>query len=129
MRSVVMGIGPPIAFEAFSRAGYCSWAAGTLPRTTARRARPTLAAWTNMGLATGDESTVSAAASASSNRFLSPVIRADQGISIGEIFAAGDVRAGSTKQVASAIGEGATAALMIRQFLAKTEGSRGYRGD
>ena len=29
----------------------------------------------------------------------------------------------------SAVGEGATAALMIRQFLEKTEGSRGYRGD
>ncbi len=45
------------------------------------------------------------------------------------VFAAGDVRAGSTKQVCSAVGEGATVALMIRQFLEKTEGSRGYRGD
>ena len=45
------------------------------------------------------------------------------------VFAAGDDRAGSTKQVASAVGEGATAALMIRQYLEKTEGSRGYRGD
>ncbi len=45
------------------------------------------------------------------------------------IFAAGDVRSGSTKQVASAVGEGATAALMIRQYLEKTEGSRGYKGD
>lgn len=33
------------------------------------------------------------------------------------IFAAGDVRAGSTKQAASAAGEGATAALMIREYL------------
>jgi len=33
------------------------------------------------------------------------------------IFAAGDVRAGSTKQVASAAGEGATAALLIREYL------------
>lgn len=33
------------------------------------------------------------------------------------IFAAGDVRAGSTKQVASATGEGATAALLIREYL------------
>ncbi|NJP05434.1 MAG: FAD-dependent oxidoreductase [Chloroflexaceae bacterium] len=33
------------------------------------------------------------------------------------LFAAGDVRAGSTKQAASAAGEGATAALMIRSFL------------
>ncbi len=48
---------------------------------------------------------------------------------IGGVFAAGDVRVGSTKQVASAVGEGATAALMIRQFLEKTEGSRGYKGD
>ncbi|HKZ71157.1 MAG TPA: FAD-dependent oxidoreductase, partial [Anaerolineales bacterium] len=33
------------------------------------------------------------------------------------LFAAGDVRAGSTKQAASAAGEGATSALMIRQYL------------
>ena len=33
------------------------------------------------------------------------------------IFAAGDVRSGSTKQVASAAGEGATAALNIREYL------------
>ena len=33
------------------------------------------------------------------------------------IFAAGDVRTGSTKQVASATGEGATAALLIREHL------------
>jgi thioredoxin reductase (NADPH) len=37
------------------------------------------------------------------------------------IFAAGDVRAGSTKQATSATGEGATAALMIREYL-KTVG-------
>ena len=49
--------------------------------------------------------------------------------SIEGVFAAGDVRTGSTKQVASAVGEGATAALMIRQYLEKTEGSRGYKGD
>ncbi len=36
------------------------------------------------------------------------------------IFAAGDVRAGSTKQVASASGEGATAALLIREYLKTT---------
>ena len=45
------------------------------------------------------------------------------------VYAAGDVRAGSTKQVASAVGEGATAALMIRQYLEKTTANRGYRGD
>lgn len=33
------------------------------------------------------------------------------------VFACGDVRAGSTKQVASAAGEGATAALMVREYL------------
>ena len=33
------------------------------------------------------------------------------------VFAAGDVRAGSTKQAAAAAGEGTTAALMIRQYL------------
>lgn len=33
------------------------------------------------------------------------------------IFVAGDIRAGSTKQAASAAGEGATAALMIREYL------------
>ena len=33
------------------------------------------------------------------------------------LFAAGDVRAGSTKQAASAAGEGATAALMIREYV------------
>jgi thioredoxin reductase (NADPH) len=33
------------------------------------------------------------------------------------VFAAGDVRQGSTKQAASAVGEGATAALAIREYL------------
>ncbi|MEZ4661144.1 MAG: FAD-dependent oxidoreductase [Caldilineaceae bacterium] len=37
--------------------------------------------------------------------------------SIPGIFAAGDVRSGSTKQVASAAGEGATAALLVREYL------------
>ena len=37
--------------------------------------------------------------------------------SVPGIFAAGDVRLGSTKQVASAAGEGATAALLIREYL------------
>ena len=45
------------------------------------------------------------------------------------VFAAGDARSGSTKQVASAMGEGATAALMIRQYLERTQGSRAYKGD
>ena len=33
------------------------------------------------------------------------------------IFAAGDVRSGATMQIASATGEGATAALKIREYL------------
>lgn len=37
--------------------------------------------------------------------------------SLSGVFAAGDVRAGSTKQVAAAAGEGATAALLIREYL------------
>jgi len=37
--------------------------------------------------------------------------------SIPGIFAAGDVRQGSTKQVASATGEGAAAALLVREYL------------
>jgi thioredoxin reductase (NADPH) len=37
------------------------------------------------------------------------------------VFAAGDVRARSTKQAASAAGEGATAALMMRQYLEKVK--------
>ena len=45
------------------------------------------------------------------------------------VFAAGDARSGSTKQVASAVGEGATAALMIRQYLERTQGSRAYKGE
>ncbi|MEI7682805.1 MAG: FAD-dependent oxidoreductase [Candidatus Saccharibacteria bacterium] len=37
------------------------------------------------------------------------------------IFAAGDVRSGATLQIASAVGEGATAALMIRRHLEEKE--------
>lgn len=40
-------------------------------------------------------------------------------ITLPGLFAAGDVRGGSTKQAASAAGEGATAALMIREYLKK----------
>ena len=39
--------------------------------------------------------------------------------SIPGVFAAGDVRHGSTKQVASAVGEGAAASISIRDFLRK----------
>ncbi|MDA0263154.1 MAG: FAD-dependent oxidoreductase [Chloroflexi bacterium] len=45
------------------------------------------------------------------------------------VFAAGDARAGSTKQVASAVGEGAAAALMIRNYMEKQQSNRGYKGD
>jgi thioredoxin reductase (NADPH) len=39
--------------------------------------------------------------------------------SVPGVFAAGDVRSGSTKQAAAAAGEGVTAALMVRQYLAR----------
>jgi len=42
--------------------------------------------------------------------------------SVSGIFAAGDVRHGSIKQVASAVGEGAAAAISIREFLRRSEG-------
>ena len=42
------------------------------------------------------------------------------------VFAAGDARAGSTKQLTAAVGEGATAALMIREYLKDAQGDRGY---
>lgn len=45
------------------------------------------------------------------------------------VYTAGDVWAGRTEQVAIAAGEGAAATLMNRQFLEKTAGSRGYKGD
>src|SRR5205085_5472123 len=40
------------------------------------------------------------------------------------VFAAGDVRAGSTKQAASAAGEGAAVALAIRRYLEPLAGGR-----
>ncbi len=59
--------------------------------------------------------------------FLPPTIRRDRWgfiitdatlqTSLEGVFAAGDVRQGSTKQAVSAAGEGTTAALMIRQYL------------
>jgi len=36
------------------------------------------------------------------------------------IFVAGDARYGSTKQVASAVGEGAAASISIREFLRRS---------
>ncbi len=40
------------------------------------------------------------------------------------VFASGDVRSGATAQIASAVGEGATAALSIRQYLEEQERSQ-----
>ena len=37
--------------------------------------------------------------------------------SVPGIFAAGDVREGSTKQVATAAGEGAAVAMLVREYL------------
>jgi thioredoxin reductase (NADPH) len=48
--------------------------------------------------------------------------------SVSGVFATGDVRAGSTKQVASAVGEGATVALMVRQYLQNSQSGRGSSG-
>lgn len=45
------------------------------------------------------------------------------------IFAAGDARAGSTKQVATAVGEGAAAVIGIRAHMEEEIRSRGYAGD
>lgn len=45
------------------------------------------------------------------------------------VYAAGDVRAGSTKQLAAAVGEGTTAAMMVRGYLERLQGNRGYAGD
>jgi len=45
------------------------------------------------------------------------------------IFAAGDVRAGSTKQAASAAGEGAAAALAIRRYVEPLAGGMPDRGE
>ena len=46
-----------------------------------------------------------------------------------KVFAAGDARGGRTKQVASAVGEGASVALMIRNYLKKQQGNRRYKED
>jgi thioredoxin reductase (NADPH) len=45
------------------------------------------------------------------------------------VFAAGDCRHGSTKQIAAAVGEGASAALMIRHYLQQGEQMRGAAED
>ena len=45
------------------------------------------------------------------------------------IFAAGDARAGSTKQVAAAVGEGAAALIGIRAHMENEIRNRGYSGD
>lgn len=56
---------------------------------------------------------------------LDPVghIKSDENLATSEpgIFVSGDVRAGANEQIVSAAGEGATAALKIREFLRKTD--------
>lgn len=47
--------------------------------------------------------------------------------SVPGVFAAGDARAGSTKQLVSAAGEGATSALMIRQYLEERKAAASRR--
>ena len=84
--------------------------------------------------ATGEEQTFNPAAAFvfvgldPNTSFLKDTIELDKGgfivtdetlqTSMPGVFSAGDVRAGSTKQLAAAIGEGVTALLMIRQKLA-----------
>jgi thioredoxin reductase (NADPH) len=46
----------------------------------------------------------------------------DLGTSVDGVFAIGDARAGSTKRVAAAVGEGAAVVSQIHQMLAVTEG-------
>ena len=47
------------------------------------------------------------------------LIKTDENLqtSMKGVFASGDVRSGATMQIASAVGEGATAALKIREYL------------
>ena len=49
--------------------------------------------------------------------------------SIPGVYAEGDVRGGSTKQVTGAVGEGTTATMMVRHYLENVQRNRGYRGD
>lgn len=49
--------------------------------------------------------------------------------SVEGVFAAGDARAGSTKQVASSVGERATVALTIPNYLNRWQSKRGYKGE
>lgn len=42
------------------------------------------------------------------------------------VFAVGDLRAGSTRQVASAAGDGAAAALQVRDHLKRTPGEEAW---
>ena len=49
--------------------------------------------------------------------------------SVAGVFAAGDARADSTKQLAAAVGEGTTAAFVVPKCLEESDGSREYKGD
>ncbi len=65
-------------------------------------------------LATGNDLNLTHLDPARSGRDRPPL---PQETSTAGVFAAGDVRAGSMKRVASAVGEGATAVRMIHQYL------------
>jgi len=56
------------------------------------------------------------------------LIKTDKGLqtNIRGVFASGDVRSGATAQIASAVGEGATAALKMREYLEDEERTRLY---
>jgi len=56
------------------------------------------------------------------------LIKTDKGLqtNIRGVFASGDVRSGATAQIASAVGEGATAALKMREYIEDDERTRLY---
>jgi thioredoxin reductase (NADPH) len=51
-------------------------------------------------------------------------VKSDSGLqtTVRGVFVSGDVRSGSTMQIASAVGEGATVALKMREYLEGKEG-------
>jgi len=52
----------------------------------------------------------------------------DMSTSFDGIFAAGDVRTKSMKQISTAVGDGATAAIMAGKYIEESKGSKGSRG-
>jgi thioredoxin reductase (NADPH) len=86
----------------------------TISRDGAREEHPTSGAFIFIGL---DPNTGFLAGALASDERGFLTTDASFQTSIEGVFAAGDVRAGSTKQLASAVGEGAAAAIQIRHYL------------